>query len=140
MNRLAFALLLVAVAGCATVPPAHGAPHYAVRSVTAYVSVNDDAGATCAVPLLIPAMVSDSVWVRCEFWQSGTLLLADSTRTPRAVWLTFAPPASVPAASKVTATIRVRDAGGTSCPMPFDQTPTVTIVKPAAVSGVAVAP
>jgi hypothetical protein len=129
------ALALMCFTGCA-----HAGAHYTIKPVTGYVAAQDDGGATCAVPLLVPAAITDSVWVRCEWWQAGSIVKQDSVRTARAVWLTFNPPAEVPASSKVTAAVRVRDGAGTSCPASHDQTPTATLIKPAAFSGLTVAP
>jgi hypothetical protein len=117
-----------------------GAAHYNVKAVTGYVPAQDDAGASCATPLLVPAAPSDSVWARCEWWQSGALLKRDSTRTARAVWLSFAPPTDVPSATQVEARLFLRDIGGTSCTGTMPQTPTQTLIKPAAFSGLAVVP
>jgi hypothetical protein len=116
------------------------ATHYTIRPVTAYVPAQDDGDLTCAAPLLIPAAVTDSVWARAEWWQSGSIIKADSLRTPRAVWLNWTPPTEVPAASKVTFALRLRDLGGTSCVATRDQTPTATAIKPAAASGLSVVP
>jgi hypothetical protein len=140
MRRILAVAALVALTSCAHVPPAGATAHYAIRPVTGYVSLNDDASPTCATVIPVLASIADSVWVRCEWWQSGSVLRADSTHTPRACWLTFAGPASVPAASVVTSRWWSRDAAGTSCSAPYDQVPTVTLVRPAAVSGLAVAP
>ena len=140
MKRLAAVTALVALTSCAHVPPAQGATHYTVRPVTGYVTLNDDMGATCTVPVPIPAMVADSVWVRCEWWQSAVMLRADSLRTPRAAYLTFQPPPELPNATRVTSTVYLRDVGGTSCSATYNQTPVATLVKPAAFSGLTLVP
>ena len=127
------ALVALTVTSCA-------ATHYSVRPVTGYVQPNDDAGASCATPLLIPVPAADSVWARCEWRQSGSLLKADSSRSPRAAFVTFQPPVEVPNATQVTVTLWLRDVGGTSCPASFLQTPSQVLVKPAAFSGLAIVP
>lgn len=138
MKRIALLMLLAAMpllASCA-----YPAAHNAVRPVTGYIPAQDDADLTCLSPLLSTVSPTDSVWARCEWWQSGSLLQRDSLRTPRAVWLTFQPPSSVPNATKVTSTIYLRDVGGTSCAASLNQTPTVTYIKPAGFSGLSIVP
>jgi len=128
--------LLPMLASCA-----YPAPHYTVRPVTGYIPPQDDARTLCTVAqILVPVLPSDSVWARCEWWQSGSLLKSDSTRTPRAVYLLFSPPAEVPSSSPVGSTVYLRDVGGTSCSAYLSQTPTVTYLKPAAFTGLTLAP
>jgi hypothetical protein len=126
------ALAALLMASCA-------ATHYTVRPVTGYVPAQDDGG-NCVVAILIPVAVTDSVWARVEWWQSNTLLKRDSTRAPRAVSLTFQPPVEVPNATQVDTRWFLRDVGGTSCMAVLPQTPSQTLVKPAAFSGLAVVP
>lgn len=135
MKRIAAAAALVAVtlASC-------GAAHYTVRPVTGYVPAQDDGDLTCTAPLLVPVSPTDSVWARCEWWQSGSMLKRDSVRTPRAVYLTFQPPVEVGNATKVDTRWFLRDVGGTSCVGVLPQIPAQTLMKPAAFSGLAVVP
>jgi len=66
MKRIALLLALAALlmSSCA-------ATHYTVRTVTGYVPPQDDARTSCtAAQLLVPVLPADSVWARCEWWQS----------------------------------------------------------------------
>jgi len=118
---------------------AYPAAHYGVKAVTGYVQPLDDGDLSCVTHLFVSVAVSDSVWARCEWWQSGVMLKSDSTRTPRAVYLTFQPPVEVPGAAQVETRWYARDVGGTSCVAKFPQTPFQTLLKPAAFSGLSVA-
>jgi hypothetical protein len=131
-----FALLSVAGTSCC----ANSAPHYAVKPVTGYVTIDDDQGTNCVLPILLPATVADSVWVRNVWWQSGGVLKSDSLRVARLTWVVAQPPLWIPSASEVSTVWWVRDVGGTSCAATFRQIPSQVLVKPAALTGLAVVP
>ena len=134
---LLFSLLSVPLLASCAYPAAHNT----VRPVTGYIRPVDDWRTDCVGPeQLLAAAVNDSVWARCEWWQSGALLKADSTRSPRAVYLTFLPPPEVPNSTKVTSSVWLRDVGGTSCAASYNQMPSQTLVKPSAFSGLSVVP
>jgi len=140
MRRIALLLLLAAMpllASCAY-PATHNVP----RSVVGTVPLFDDPRPNCvgSTSLLIPAQPTDTVWVRSEWWQTGTMLKTDSLRTPRGVQLTFVPPVEVPSASVLSLKTILRDGGGSSCFGTYDQTPQVVAVKPASMTGLSVVP
>lgn len=128
-------LLIPMLASCA-----YPAAHNTVRPVTGYIPAQDDGDKTCLSPLLAAVSVADSVWARCEWWQSGSLIKRDSLKTPRGVWLVFTPPVEVPNATKVTSTVYLRDIGGTSCAASMNQTPTISLIPPASFSGLSIVP
>jgi hypothetical protein len=133
--------LLAAVCMLLLASCAYPAPHYGVKPVTGFIRPNDDARLDCsAAEVLLPVAATDSVWARCEWWQSGVMLKSDSTRTPRNVWITFQPPLEVPTAAQVESRWFARDVGGTACMTKIPQIPSQTLVRPAAFSGLSVVP
>jgi hypothetical protein len=136
MKRITLAALaLLCVSGCA-----QAGTHNTVKAVTGYVPAQDDTAKCGQPPFPITVSPADSVWARCEWWQSGVMLKRDSLRTPRSVYLTFQPPVEVPNATQVETRWFARDGYGTSCMAMFPQMPVQTIIKPAAFTGLSVVP
>jgi hypothetical protein len=118
-------LLALAVTSCAST-------FYTVHAVTGTAPTNDNNAASCSLPEdLWPVTPGKSVTIRCEWWQSATMLRVDSLVVVRGSVFTFQPPSTVPTSTQVTATTYVRDEGGTSCPVSLNQTPAAVTKPPA---------